>query len=125
MRSRGTTTLTVVLVLGVAASSLAAAPGPPPLDIPPGISASKPRLMVGPLYPLTVRGLRFRSRESVTVMLDGGKRGMKKARANRSGTFRVQFDVRIARCGTVNIRAVGARGSRATYQMPRPDCREP
>jgi hypothetical protein len=46
-------------------------------------------------------------------------------RAGDRGGFTARFFVTIPRCQTVTIRAVGARGSRAVMQVPRPDCREP
>jgi hypothetical protein len=85
----------------------------------------KPRLTVGLLYPLTVHGWGFRPHEQVTVTLDNGRRGTRSVRANRAGTFAVRFSVRLARCSTVTIRAVGKQGSRVVHQPARPNCREP
>jgi hypothetical protein len=87
--------------------------------------APKPRLLVAELYPLTVKGTNFKPRELVTVTLDGGKRGTKRVWTSRQGRFTVRFKVTIGRCATVTIRAVGSQRSRAVYQVPRPDCREP
>ncbi len=85
----------------------------------------KPRLLVAELYPLTVNGVGFKPRERVTVTLDGGKRGTRRVQASRQGRFTVRFPVRLGRCATVTVRAIGSRGSRVVYQVPRPDCREP
>jgi hypothetical protein len=87
--------------------------------------SAKPQLLVAELYPLTVRGVRFKPGERVTVSVDGGRRGAKSMRAGDRGGFTARFFVTIPRCETVTIRAVGGRGSRAVTQVPRPDCREP
>ena len=82
-------------------------------------------MLVGPLAPLTVRGVRFKAWERVTVTLDGGKRGTVRVVANRAGAFQAEFRIRLQACRTVTIRAVGSRGSTAVRQLPRPNCREP
>jgi hypothetical protein len=85
----------------------------------------KPRLFVAELYPLTVKGVSFRPRERVRVTVDGGTKGAKRVQATRRGKFTVRFAIQIPRCQTVTVRAVGGQGSRAVYQVPRPNCREP
>jgi hypothetical protein len=108
------------LVVAVAGSGASAADGSPsPI-------AAKPGLMVFQLSPLTVRGYSFKTRERVTVTVDGGKRGTQRVQATVRGTFSTSFKgVRMLRCQTVTIRAVGSLGSRAFRQVPRPDCRQP
>jgi hypothetical protein len=81
-------------------------------------------MVVGPLSPLTVRGIRFEPWERVTVTLDGGKRGTARVVANRLGGFRAEFKLTLRRCQTVTIRATGSRGSKAVRQVPRPNCRD-
>jgi hypothetical protein len=113
----------IVLASAVAfaiACGIGAAAGGPELGV-----VSKPRLLVAELQPLTVRGMSFKPRERVTVTLDGGRRGVERVQANRLGRFTARFEVQVARCRTVTVRAVGSQGSRVVYQVPRPDCREP
>jgi hypothetical protein len=86
---------------------------------------AKPLVLVAGLAPLTVRGVRFKPLERVTVTLDGGKAGTARVVASRAGVFRAEFRIRLLPCRTVTIRAVGSRGSKAVRQLPRPDCREP
>jgi hypothetical protein len=85
---------------------------------------AQPTMVVGPLSPLTVRGIRFEPWERVTVTLDGGKRGTARVVANRLGGFRAEFKLTLRRCQTVTIRATGSRGSKAVRQVPRPNCRD-
>ena len=82
-------------------------------------------MLVGPLAPLTIHGVRFKPRERVTVTLDGGKRGTRHVIASRTGSFSARFEVKLLACRTVTIRAVGSKGSRAVRQLSRPNCREP
>jgi hypothetical protein len=110
-------TATVAFGLGCGTSSGA--------DRAPEQRMAKPQLFVQELYPLTVRGVRFKPGERVTVSVDGGRRGARSMRAGDRGRFTARFFVTIPRCQTVTIRAVGGRGSRAVTQVPRPDCREP
>lgn len=111
----------VLVLLGIACGSTSAAPGATSEPL----VRAKPRLWIGPLFPLTVRGRNFKARERVTVTLDGGRRGKATVRADRVGGFTARFAVRLGRCGTVTIRAVGSAGSRVVYQPARPSCREP
>jgi hypothetical protein len=121
MSRRGLALLAAVVV---AALALGCGNGSSANGVPERI-APKPRLLVGQLYPLTVNGVAFRPGEQVTVVLDGGKRGRKAARATAQGRFTLRFAVRLSRCGTLTVRATGSYGSRAVHQVPRPDCREP
>ncbi len=82
-------------------------------------------ILVGPLAPLTIHGIRFKARERVTLTLDGGRSGIKHVLANRAGMFAAAFSIKLFPCRTVTIRAVGSKGSRAVRQLPRPNCREP
>jgi hypothetical protein len=85
---------------------------------------ARPMMLVGSLAPLTVRGVRFKAWERVTVTLDGGTRGSKRVVASRTGTFRAEFGITLRACRTVTIRATGSRGSKAVRQLPRPNCRD-
>lgn len=88
-------------------------------------AGKKPALTVGKLFPLTIRGAQFRARERVTVTVAGERTSRKRVQANRSGRFAVSFTIRLPRCGAVLVRARGTQGSRASYEVPRPDCRRP
>ncbi len=107
--------------LGVG-SSTASVASEPASTVPP---LTKPLLLVGPLAPLTIHGVRFKARERVTVTLDGGRSGLRHVLTNRFGAFAAAFSIRLLPCRTVTIRAVGSKGSRAVRQLPRPNCREP
>jgi hypothetical protein len=122
MSRRGIGVLTVLVIAVLAAVGSGRAGSVAPRE---EVPVAKPTMLVGPLMPLTVRGLRFKAWERVTVTLDGGSRGTARVLANRAGTFRAEFRIRLRACRTVTIRAVGSRGSRAVRQLPRPDCREP
>jgi hypothetical protein len=121
MSRRGIGVLLVVVALCGAGSVTAATNAVQEESLP----QARPQMLIGPLMPLTVRGLRFKAWERVTVTLDGGSRGTARVVANRTGTFRAEFKIRLRACRTVTIRAVGSRGSRAVRQLPRPNCREP
>ena len=88
-------------------------------------SASVPRLELAQLYPLTVRGFAFRGKERVRVTVLGPRDVTQSVVADRAGRFTVRFAVPVPRCGSILVRAVGSTGSRASRQLPRPDCREP
>jgi len=114
--------LAILATVGIAVgSSTASVTSEPETTVPP---LTKPMLLVGPLAPLTIHGIRFKTRESVTLTLDGGRRGIKRLLTTRAGTFSARFEVKLLPCRTVTIRAVGSKGSRAMRQLPRPNCRE-
>lgn len=121
MRRLGTAFLSAAVLTGTACGSAASSEAPESSTVRP----AKPRLTVGALYPLVIRGSGFRAHEQVTVTVDGGRRGRRSVRADRAGGFTVRFTVRIPRCAAVTIRASGKQGSRVVYQPPRPNCREP
>jgi hypothetical protein len=87
----------------------------------------KPVLHVRELYPLTIRGQSFRSRERVLLTLRVGTQPARKRTvvASRLGTFTARLAVRIPRCATVFVRATGNQHSIATFQLPRSNCVEP
>jgi hypothetical protein len=77
--------------------------------------------------PLTLKGIRFLSRERVrvTVTMDGHPY-VRWVRASRPGTFAVRFgDVHVDRCSGFIARAVGNGGSRASFKLPQPLCPPP
>ena len=79
------------------------------------------------LHPLTVRGYGFEARERVTVTVDGRNRGTLRVRATARGAFTASFKLLVPkiRCHPLTIRALGSQGSRASRQLPSPDCRLP
>jgi len=107
------------MVVGSGTASVASDPA---TTVPP---LAKPLLLVGPLAPLTIHGIRFKARERLTVTLDGGRSGIRQVLTNRAGAFSAAFNIKFLPCRTVTIRAVGSKGSRAVRQLPRPNCREP
>jgi hypothetical protein len=92
-----------------------------------GAAASGTAATVRPvdLSPLTVRGARFHPGEQVTVrvIVRGGARVTKAARAGAHGAFTVRFaSLSLSACTSYWIRAAGARGSVAAYTMFPPPC---
>lgn len=73
--------------------------------------------------PLTLRGVRFRTRELVRVRVtaDGGTRA-RRVRTTASGSFVSQFGLTLDRCSGLYAVAVGSRGSRAILKLPEPLC---
>ena len=88
-------------------------------------AAAKPRLDVFVLYPLTVVGTNFKSREAVRVTVYSHGSTTRRATATRRGRFTLAFPVRLARCASLLVRATGSQGSRVSYSLPRPECIEP
>jgi hypothetical protein len=104
-----------VAALSFAALSLAAASA---------AATQKPVLRAAELYPLTVQGSGFGAYEHVRVTVSAPF-AARKVRADRGGRFRTGFAIRLSRCGTVLIRAVGGQGSRAQLEIPRAHCVDP
>ena len=114
--------LALLAVAGTSVGSGTASIATEPTPVP---SLTKPLILVGPLAPLTIHGIRFKARERVTVTLDGGRSGIRHVLTNRIGAFSAAFNIKLLACRTVTIRAVGSKGSRAVRQLPRANCREP
>jgi hypothetical protein len=92
-----------------------------------GAAASVTAATVRPvdLSPLTVRGARFHAGEHVTVrvIVRGGARVTKAARASAGGAFTVRFaSLSLTDCAAYWIRAAGARGSVAAFTILPPPC---
>jgi hypothetical protein len=120
------------LAAGLAATALAAcgsgsaAPSQETLPVPTLPGVTKPTLVVGAQYPVTVGGVRFRPRERVTVTLSSARvRSTRTVVATRLGRFAASFDVRLGRCESALVKAVGRQGSRAQAEVVRPLCVEP
>jgi hypothetical protein len=78
-------------------------------------------LTLASLAPLTVTGRSFGPRETVLLTyhaLDGSSR-LISVRATRRGGFRGAFRLRVGRCDSFTVRAVGTAGSRAILQVER------
>ena len=89
--------------------------------------AAQPRratLKLAALAPLAVKGNGFGKGEHV-VMTASAPNAQRLLRvvARRSGSFTARFDLRLGRCASLTVRAVGARGSRAILQVE-PGCRK-
>ena len=91
----------------------------------PGATA-RPTLRPLDLNPLTLAGSGFRANERVTLLVAAPPVVKStKLRANTRGRFRVVFRVKVGRCDAVVVQAIGARGSRATFQHDTLDCAQP
>jgi hypothetical protein len=113
MRVRSISVAAAIVAIGVAAP---AAP-----------AASKAKLRLVTEQPLVVRGIEFRPAERVVVTaltLTGPKRVVVLATA--TGRFGATFRLASQPCGRAfAVRAVGARGSRATLRVPGTACVPP
>jgi hypothetical protein len=86
-------------------------------------TARAPELRLVDRYPFVVRGQNFKADERVKMVLTTGVQRSLFVRAGAGGGFTVSFgDVKIPPCTGFLVRAFGVRGSRATIQLPAPDC---
>jgi hypothetical protein len=91
-----------------------------------GGGAATPRLRAVDLDPLTLSGTGFRKNERVTLLVAVPPVvKTTKLRANARGRFRIVFRVKVGRCDAAVVQAIGARGSRATFQHDALGCAEP
>ena len=91
----------------------------------PAAGARAPRatasLKLASLAPLAVTGRNFGARETVLLTYhapDGSSR-LVSVNASRLGAFRGAFRLRVGRCASFTVRAVGTAGSRAILQVER------
>jgi hypothetical protein len=88
--------------------------------------AARPALRPLDLDPLTLAGSGFRKNERVTLLVAAPPVVKStKLRANARGRFRVVFRVKVGRCDPAVVQAIGARGSRATFQHDTVACSTP
>jgi hypothetical protein len=88
--------------------------------------SARPALRPLDLDPLTLAGSNFRANERVTLLVAAPPVVKStRVRANARGRFRVVFRVKVGRCDAAVVQAIGARGSRATFQHDTLDCAEP
>ena len=89
-------------------------------------STTKPTLRLVHAKPATVRGKGFYAHERVRVTIVGGKKYVRYARTNATGTFTAVFDdvtLGLDRCGNGwALFARGARGDTASSKLPQPEC---
>ena len=79
--------------------------------------AVTPSLRVAGMSPLTVRGTHFKAGEHVTLTLTGSARRSARKTASAAGTFTARFaGVKVTRCTTYSVRAVGSRGSVTVFK---------
>ena len=89
--------------------------------------AAPPRratLDLASIAPLVVKGRGFGTVERValTASAPSAQRVMSVV-ARRNGSFTARFGLRVEKCTTLTVRAVGVRGSRAILQVE-PGCKE-
>lgn len=88
--------------------------------------AAKPTLRPVDLEPLTLAATNFRPNERVKLLFSAPPvSSSRTVRAGVRGRFRVVYRIALGRCDFVVVQAIGARGSRATFQRDAPDCIEP
>lgn len=88
--------------------------------------AAKPSLRPVDLDPLTLSATGFRANERVKLLVSAPAFvTSRNVRAGERGRFRVVFRIAVGRCDSVVVQAIGARGSRATFQRDAPNCIEP
>ncbi len=94
-----------------------------------GIDASqkRPALRLVDRQPLILKGVRFKARERVRVVVEAADGEMVRVvRARVTGSFVASFgDVVFDRCTGLRVVATGARGSRASLKLPKPACPPP
>jgi hypothetical protein len=104
--------LVLLLVAAALTSGFAAAAA--------GRSTSRPALKLVQRSPLQVHGVRFKLRERVRLTASTDTDRVTRAvRTTRRGTFTTDFGS-IDVCKTVTVKAVGARGDRATLVVEPP-----
>jgi hypothetical protein len=84
-----------------------------------------PAVRIADRNPVVVRGVNFRPSERVTVqfVIRGGERATRLVRAGVRGGFTATFaSLTVTECDAFNVRALGWRGSRASYVQLPPPC---
>ena len=97
--------------------ALLTAPGPAAAAVPVRLA---PALALVARTPLTVGGAHFAPGSAVRITVESVSL---ETRANGAGRFRVLLrGVRLGSCGSARVRAVGARGQRASLEIPPAAC---
>jgi hypothetical protein len=88
-------------------------------------AAGKPAVRIVGTDPVVVRGANFGADERVTVqfVIRGGERATRVVRAGERGSFTATFaSLSVTQCDIFTVRALGWRGSRASYTELPPPC---
>jgi len=89
-------------------------------------AAAPPRratLELAALAPLVVKGRGFGNVERVALVASAPSAQRKlSVVSSRNGSFTARFGLRLGKCATLTVRAVGVRGSRAILQVE-PGCK--
>jgi len=113
--------IAVALILAIATTATAATAGRTAHTTP-----TAPTLKLMATTPIAVRGLAFRSRERVTLVLrlSTGSTWTQNTTASRAGVFTAVFSAASAgHCTGITVRATGRAGSRAVFhKIPLPAC---
>jgi hypothetical protein len=81
--------------------------------------ASIPKLNIADTAPFTVRGVGFKARERVVVTLSSSASHKRTTVAGTAGSFTATFTgVDLASCDPYVVRALGTKGSKASYRHP-------
>jgi hypothetical protein len=91
----------------------------------PAVAAPKrAALKLESLAPLVVTGKQFGKQEPVilTYLASDLTRRVRAVRSTRAGSFRRAFGLRVGRCESFTVRALGLHGSRAVLQVD-PRCK--
>jgi hypothetical protein len=80
--------------------------------------AQKPRVFVTTTKPFSVRGIRFKPQEVVTVVAWVDGRHTRRVQATAAGVFTVRYrGVTVGSCESYTVTARGNQGSRATTKV--------
>jgi hypothetical protein len=88
-------------------------------------AVGNPTVRVADTNPVVVRGVNFGAGERITVqfVIRGGERATRLVRAGERGSFTAtSSSLRVTQCDIFNVRALGWRGSRASYVQLPPPC---
>ena len=84
-------------------------------------AVARARIVAAGGNPIRVRGLGFKARERVRVWIAGNPGTTKRVTASARGRFAVNLTTGSS-CPDVTVKAVGNRGSRASYRVSSPVC---
>ncbi len=112
-----TKTFIAVVLLAVAVATAASAGASS------GSPSQKPLLRLVDTQPLTLRGVNFESRETISLSLRAETRVLRRTTATTAGSFEAKFPgIDANRCEGFAVTAVGSDGSKATYKRAQGQC---